>query len=250
VIIVKSPREIELMRTANRIVAEIHVRLKEHVKPGVTTLDLDRLAEEWTKELGSVPAFKGYKGYQHTLCVSVNEVVVHGVPSATKVLKEGDIVGLDMGVIYKGWYGDAARTWPVGKVTAEAEKLMKATEASLMAGISAVKAGGYIGDIGAAVQAVAEESGYSVVREFVGHGIGRKLHEDPQIPNYGKAGRGDRLRVGMCLAIEPMVNLGSPDVYIGSDGWTALTVDGSLSAHFEHSVAVKEDGVEILSVLN
>ena len=249
-IIVKSAREIDLMRTANRIVAEIHVRLKEHVKPGVTTLDLDRMAEEWTKELGSVPAFKGYRGYQHTLCVSVNEVVVHGIPSAKKILKEGDIVGLDMGVIYKGWYGDAARTWPVGKVTEEATKLMKTTEAALMAGIEQIKAGNYIGDIGAAVQAVAEEGGYTIVRDFVGHGIGRKLHEDPQVPNYGPKGRRDRMRVGMVLAIEPMVNAGGPEVYIASDGWTALTVDGRLSAHFEHSVAVLEDGHEILSVLN
>ena len=249
-IIVKSAREIDLMRTANRIVAEIHVRLKEHVKPGVSTLDLDRMAEEWTKELGSVPAFKGYRGYQHTLCVSVNEVVVHGIPNAKKILKEGDIVGLDMGVIYKGWYGDAARTWPVGKVSDDATKLMKTTEASLMAGISQVKAGNYIGDIGAAVQEVAEAAGYTIVRDFVGHGIGRKLHEDPQVPNYGPKGRRDRMRVGMVLAIEPMVNAGGADVYIAADGWTALTVDGSLSAHFEHSVAVLEDGHEILSVLN
>ena len=248
-IIVKSPREIELMRTANRIVAEIHARLREHVKPGVTTLELDTLAEQWTKELGAVPAFKGYRGYQHTLCVSVNEVVVHGVPSDKKVLKEGDIVGLDMGVIYKGWYGDAARTWPVGPVDERATKLMQTTEAALMAGIQAVKVGGNIGDIGAAVQEVAEKAGYSIVKDFVGHGIGRKLHEDPQVPNYGRPGRGERLRVGMCLAIEPMVNAGGPEVYIADDGWTALTVDGSLSAHFEHSIAITESGPEILSVL-
>ena len=248
-IIVKSPREIDLMRTANRIVAEIHVRLREHVKPGVTTLELDTLAEQWTKELGAVPAFKGYRGYQHTLCVSVNEVVVHGVPSDKKVLKEGDIVGLDMGVIYKGWYGDAARTWPVGPVDERATKLMQTTEAALMAGIQAVKVGGNIGDIGAAVQEVAEKAGYSIVKDFVGHGIGRKLHEDPQVPNYGRPGRGERLRVGMCLAIEPMVNAGGPEVYIADDGWTALTVDGSLSAHFEHSIAITESGPEILSVL-
>ncbi len=249
-IIVKSPREIDVMRTANRIVAEIHVRLREQVKPGVTTLDLDRMAEEWTKELGAVPAFKGYRGYQHTLCVSVNEVVVHGVPSPTKILEEGDIVGLDMGVIYKGWYGDAARTWPVGRVDPEAERLMRVTEASLLEGISKVRPGNTIGDIGAAVQAVAEAAGYSVVRDFVGHGIGRKLHEDPKIPNYGRPGRGERIRAGMVFAIEPMVNAGRPDVYIAADGWTALTVDGRLSAHFEHSVAVTEDGPEILSVLD
>jgi len=249
VIIVKSPREIALMRTASKIVAEIHARLKEKLAPGMTTLDLDRMAEEWTKELGAVPAFKGYRGYQHTLCISVNEVVVHGIPSEKKVLKEGDIVGLDMGVIYKGWYGDAARTWPVGKVHDEATRLMDVTEKSLMAGIEAIAPGAYIGDIGHAVQTVAEGAGYSVVRDFVGHGIGRKLHEDPQVPNYGRQGKGDRLRVGMVLAIEPMINAGKPDVYIASDGWTALTVDGSLSAHFEHSVAVTEQGHEILSVL-
>lgn len=249
-VIVKSPREIDMIRTACRVVAEIHERLKEHVKPGVTTGDLDRMAEEWTKQLGCTPAFKGYRGYQHTLCISVNEVVVHGIPNAKKVLQEGDIVGLDMGVIYKGWYGDAARTWPVGSVSEEARKLIATTEASLMAGIAAVKPNGYIGDIGAAVQEVAEGAGFSVVRDFVGHGIGRKLHEDPQIPNYGPAGRRDRMKVGMALAIEPMVNAGRPDVYISSDGWTALTVDGTLSAHFEHSVAVTPEGVEILSVLD
>ncbi len=248
-IIVKSSREIDLMRTASKIVAEIHVRLKEKLAPGMTTLDLDRLAEEWTKELGSVPAFKGYRGYQHTLCISVNEVVVHGIPSEKKVLKDGDIVGLDMGVIYKGWYGDAARTWAVGTVTDDAVKLMEATEKSPMAGIEQVRPGATTGDIGAAVQAVAEAAGYSIVRDFVGHGIGRKLHEDPQVPNYGRAGKGEKLRAGMVLAIEPMVNAGSPDVYIASDGWTALTVDGSLSAHFEHSVAVTESGHEILSIL-
>ena len=248
-IIVKSQREIDLMRTASKIVAEIHVRLREKLSPGMTTLDLDRLAEQWTKELGSVPAFKGYRGYEHTLCISVNEVVVHGIPSDSKILKEGDIVGLDMGVIYKGWYGDAARTWAVGKVSDDAVKLMETTEKSLLAGIEQVKPGATTGDIGAAVQAVAEAAGYSIVRDFVGHGIGRKLHEDPQVPNYGRAGKGERLRAGMVLAIEPMVNAGSPDVYIASDGWTALTVDGSLSAHFEHSVAVTETGHEILSVL-
>lgn len=249
-IIVKSPREIDMIRTACRVVAEIHERLKEHVKPGVTTGDLDRLSEEWTIALGCTPAFKGYRGYQHTLCISVNEVVVHGIPSVKRVLQEGDIVGLDMGVIYKGWYGDAARTRAVGKVSEEAQKLMQVTEASLMAGIAAVKPGGYIGDIGQAVQDVAEAAGFSVVRDFVGHGIGRKLHEDPQIPNYGPAGRRDRLKVGMALAIEPMVNAGGPEVYISSDGWTALTVDGSLSAHYEHSVAVTPEGVEILSLLD
>ena len=248
-IIVKSPREIALMKTASRIVAEIHARLKEKVAPGVTTLELDRYAEEWTKELGSVPAFKGYRGYQHTLCISVNEVVVHGIPSEKKILKEGDIVGLDMGVIYKGWYGDAARTWPVGKVSDEAKKLMDTTEKSLMAGIAQIKPGNTIGDIGAAVQEVAESAGYSIVRDFVGHGIGRKLHEDPQVPNYGRAGKGERLRPGMVLAVEPMVNAGKADVYIASDGWTALTVDGSLSAHFEHTVAVTADGFEVLSTL-
>ena len=249
-IIVKSPREIDLMRTASRIVAEIHERLREKLAPGMSTLDLDRMAEEWTREMGSVPAFKGYRGYEHTLCISVNEVVVHGIPSARKIIKEGDIIGLDMGVIYKGWYGDAARTWPVGKVTEDATRLMQATEKSLMAGIEAVKPGAHVGDIGAAVQAVAEEAGYSIVRDFVGHGIGRKLHEDPQIPNYGKAGRGERLRAGMVLAIEPLVNAGKPDVYVAADGWTALTVDGSLSAHFEHTVAVTDDGHQILSIIN
>ncbi len=251
-IIVKSSREIDLMRTASKIVAEIHVRLKEKLAPGITTLDLDRLAEEWTKELGSVPAFKGYRGYQHTLCISVNEVVVHGIPSEKKVLKEGDIVGLDMGVIYKGWYGDAARTWAVGKVTDDAVRLMEATEKSLMAGIEQVRPGATTGDIGAAVQAVAEPHGYGMVEDYTGHGIGTAMHEPPYVPNIAPQGpgRGMELEPGIVLAIEPMLTLGSAEVTELDDGWTVVTVDGRAAAHWEHTVAVTPDGPWVLTALD
>ncbi|HNZ64220.1 MAG TPA: type I methionyl aminopeptidase [Smithella sp.] len=248
-VILKLPEEIEKARASNRIVAEVLSRLREKVKPGVKTKDLDAFAEGIAEKRGARPAFKGYHGYPHSLCISINEVVVHGMPSE-RVLMEGDIVGLDFGVCYQGFYGDATITLPVGRVTDRALKLMQVTEQSLYAGIEQAREGNRLGDISAAVQSVAEDAGYSVVRDFVGHGIGKNLHEEPQIPNFGQKGRGIELKKGMILAIEPMVNEGQFRVQILPDGWTVVTKDGSLSAHFEHSVAITENGPDILSKLN
>jgi len=245
-VILKLPDEIEKARTSNRIVAEVLNRLREKVKPGVRTRELDKLAAEVADRRGAKPAFKGYNGYPYALCVSVNEVVVHGMPSE-RVLEEGDIVGLDFGVCYQGFFGDAAITLPLGRVTQKASRLMQVTEQSLYAGIEQAKAGNRLGDISAAVQDIVEAAGYSVVRDFVGHGIGKSLHEEPQIPNFGKKGRGIELKSGMILAIEPMVNEGNYKVEILPDGWTVVTKDGSLSAHFEHSIAITDNGPEILS---
>lgn len=248
-VILKLPEEIERARASNRIVAEVLSRLREKVKPGVKTKDLDKFAEEIAEKRGARPAFKGYHGYPHSLCISINEVVVHGMPSE-RVLEEGDIVGLDFGVFYQGFFGDATVTLPVGKVTAKALRLMQVTEQSLYAGIAQAREGNRLGDISAAVQSVVEEAGYSVVRDFVGHGIGKDLHEEPQIPNFGQKGRGIELKKGMILAIEPMVNEGKYKVQVLPDGWTVVTKDGSLSAHFEHSIAITEHGPDILSRLN
>ena len=248
-IILKLPDEIEKARASNLIVAEVLSRLREKVKPGVKTKDLDKFAEEIAEKRGAKPAFKGYRGYPHSLCISINEVVVHGMPSK-RVLEEGDIVGLDFGVYYRGFCGDSAITLPVGKVTQKASRLMQVTEQSLYAGIEQAKRGNRLGDISAAVQSVVEDAGYSVVRDFVGHGIGKNLHEDPQIPNFGEKGRGIELKSGMILAIEPMVNEGKYKVQVLPDGWTVVTKDGSLSAHFEHSVAITDNGPDILSKLN
>jgi methionyl aminopeptidase len=248
----KSPRELDVMRRAGAIVAEVLGKLAEAVAPGVTTLDLDRIAEEVTRKRKAVPAFKGYevagRVFPASLCVSINEEVVHGIPS-NRVLREGDIVGLDFGVILDGYYGDAAVTVPVGKVSAEAERLMKGTRESLWEGISNMKPGKRVGDLSHAIQKRAELDRLAVVREFVGHGIGRRLHEEPQVPNFGEPGKGRLLREGMVLAIEPMLNLGAAGVYVKDDGWTAVTRDGSLSAHFEHSVAVTSNGPIVLTEL-
>ena len=250
-IMLKSQDEIELMRRANAIVAEVLAELRERVRPGVTTGALDAVAEEMTRKRKARPAFKGYevagRVYPRSLCISINEEVVHGIPSDDRVLREGDIVGLDFGVCYEGFYGDAALTVPVGPVSAEDERLMRATRESLLAGIDEVVVGKRIGDVSAAIQTRVERDGYSVVRDFVGHGIGKRLHEDPQVPNFGTRDRGIRLRAGMVLAIEPMVNVGGPEVFIKEDGWTAVTRDGRRSAHFEHSVAVTDDGPYVLS---
>lgn len=246
----KSPREIEIMRRANTIVAEVLQELRQRVAPGVTTLDLDAIAEEMTLKRKAIPAFKGYnvagRVYPRCLCASVNEEIVHGIPTS-RALREGDIIGLDYGVIYEGFYGDSAITVGVGKVSADAQRLMDVTEASLYKGIEQLRDGKRLGDLGAAVQEVAEGAGYSVVRAFVGHGIGKKLHEEPPVPNYGEPDRGLRLKEGMVLAIEPMVNAGGYEVEIKEDGWTAVTKDGSLAAHFEHSVAITTNGPYILS---
>ncbi len=251
-ILLKSKDEIDHMRRANLIVAETLVEVRAHVRPGVSTAELDALAEELTRKKGALPAFKGYtvagRAFPASICISINDEVVHGIPSRRRVLREGDIVGLDFGVCYRGYYGDAAMTVPVGRVSAEAERLMEVTRAALAAGIEAIHAGGHVGDISGAIQDTAEAAGYSLVREFVGHGIGRSLHEDPQVPNYRTGARGVRLQEGLVLAIEPMVCAGGPEVYVKDDGWTAVTRDGRLSAHFEHSVAVTGNGPYILSL--
>ncbi len=248
----KSPDEIDKMSRASRIVAEVLEALRHQIKPGVTTGDLDGFAEKFILDRGGRPAFKGYQVrdqvYRHTLCVSVNEAVVHGIPSG-RVLKEGDIVGLDVGVVVDGYYGDAAITVPVGVITEQARRLLQVTEEALHKGIAQAVVGNRISDISHAVQAHAEAASFSVVTEFVGHGIGRKLHEEPQVPNYGEPGKGPRLKPGMTLAIEPMVNLGRPETAHLADGWTAVTRDGSLSAHFEHTIVVTEAGPRILTKL-
>ena len=245
-IVCKSPAEIERMAVANGLVARILAELAEVTSPGVTTRELDALAERRIAEAGARPAFKGYRGYPATLCASVNEQVVHGIPS-DRPMKEGDIVSLDMGVVVDGFYGDSAITVGVGRIAPEADRLLRVTEEALGRAIDQVRAGARLSDIGHAVQAVVEANGFSVVREFVGHGIGAALHEEPQIPNYGEPGRGPRLAEGMVLAIEPMVNAGKPAVKVLADGWTAVTRDGSLSAHFEHTVAVTAGGARVLT---
>ncbi len=251
-IVLKSRDEIARMRAASAVVAEVLATLREHAKPGVTTGELDAVAEDLTRKRGAKPAFKGYvvqgRVFPATVCISINDEVVHGVPSKRRTLRDGDIVGLDFGVSIDGYFGDAAVTVAIGTVTEPARRLMDVTKAALDAGIEAIKPGKYVSDISGAIQDVAEGAGYSLVREFVGHGIGRKLHEDPQVPNYRTGARGVRLQEGLVLAIEPMVNEGGPDVYVREDGWTAATRDGRLSAHFEHSVAVTADGPYILTL--
>jgi len=245
-IILKSRREIEKMKKSNALVAAILEELRKKIKPGVKTIELDRLSEEMALKKGARPAFKGYRGYPYSLCTSVNSEVVHGMPSERE-LKEGDIISLDFGILHGGYYGDAAVTVPVGQITPAARRLLRVTEEALYRGIAAARAGNRIGDISAAIQGHAEAAGFSVVRDLVGHGIGRSLHEDPQVPNYGTSGRGIELKTGMVFAIEPMVNEGTYRVDVLRDGWTVVTADGKLSAHFEHSVAITENGPVILS---
>ena len=235
------------MRAANQLVAQVLEELAAMVAPGVSTADLDATAERRVRAAGAEPAFKGYRGYPATLCASVNQQVVHGIPNRTP-LKSGDIVSLDMGVKLNGYYGDSAVTVAVGAVQDDVAKLLRVTQEALAKGIVQVKIGGRVSDIGHAIQAYVEAHGFSVVREFVGHGIGASLHEEPQIANYGEPGRGPRLAEGMTLAIEPMVNMGRPAVKVLADGWTAVTKDGSLSAHFEHTVAVTKDGPLVLTM--
>ncbi len=246
-ITIKSPQELDSMRRAGAIVGAVIDLLKAAVAPGMTTLDLDKIAYKEITRQGAKPTFKGYQGFPASICTSVNEEIVHGIPGK-RVLLEGDIVKVDVGATIEGFIGDAAVSLPVGEVTPEATALMKHTRISLEEGIKAAQPGGRVGDIGAAVQAYGESRGYGVVREFVGHGVGRFLHEDPQVPNYGQAGMGPLLRVGMCIAIEPMFNLGDWHTKILEDEWTVITADGKLSAHFEHSIAITEDGPEILTV--
>ena len=245
---IKTPDEIARMRKASRVVAEVLLQLKSRVKPGVSTAELDRFAEQRVREMGAVPAFLGYRGYPATLCVSINDEIVHGIPSPRRVIREGDIVSLDMGAVCDGFYGDAAVTVAAGEISGPARKLMDVTSKSLEMALSEVRAGARLGDVSHAVEKYALENGMSVVREFTGHGIGRHLHEEPSIPNFGKGGSGPVLKAGMTLAIEPMLCLGRADVVIKNDGWTAVSADGSLAAHYEHTVAVTEDGCDILSV--
>ena len=247
-IVCRSQAEIEKLRQVNQLVARILAELRQMVTPGVTTAQIDAVAEQRVREAGAEPAFKGYHGYPSTLCASVNEQVVHGIPSA-RALVDGDILSIDMGARMDGFFGDCAVTVPVGPVPEEAAALLRVTEEALFHGIEAVKPGARVSDIGAAVQQHVEAHGFSVVREFVGHGIGTSLHEEPQVANYGPGGRGPRLSEGMVIAIEPMVNAGKPAVRVLGDGWTAVTRDGSLSAHFEHTVVVTRDGCEILTLL-
>ncbi|HUU02584.1 MAG TPA: type I methionyl aminopeptidase [Myxococcota bacterium] len=252
-IYLKSRAEIETMREADRIVAKVLDAVREKARPGVSTLDLDLMAEEMTRKMGARPAFKGYQGagpypFPGSLCTSINEEVVHGIPSAKRKLKEGDILSIDFGTLLDGLYGDAAITIPVGHVSQTAARLMQVTREALeMAIDKAVRVGGRIGDIGAVIQDHVEAQGFSVVRDFVGHGVGRDLHEEPQIPHYRSSGHNERIRAGMVLAVEPMVNVGTWEVETAADGWTQLTRDRKLSAHFEHSIAVDEDGPIVLS---
>jgi methionyl aminopeptidase len=246
VITLKSKREIDMMRDASRIVAEILIALRPHCRIGMTTRELDRIAEEKTLQAGAQPAFKGYRGFPRTLCTSINQEVVHGIPS-NRELRDGDIVSLDFGVIYSGYFGDAATTVPVGDVAPEVLNLLQATEKCLYLGIEQMLPGQHLSDISRAIQNHAESSGYSLVREFGGHGIGKHLHEDPMVLNYVTKERGIKLQPGLVLAIEPMVNLGAHQVDILADGWTVVTSDGKPSAHFEHTVAITENGPEILS---
>ena len=248
VIIIKSPREIEHLKRSNSIVAEVFQELRRAVLPGITTQELDQIAEKAILSRGAIPAFKGYRGFPATLCISINEEVVHGIPSQRR-LKEGDIVSLDVGVNLNGYFGDAAITLPVGDVDEVARSLLEATEKALSIGIERVRIGNRLFDISYAIQAWVEAKGFSVVRDFVGHGIGKNLHEEPQIPNFGPPHQGPRLEKGMVFALEPMVNEGTYEVRILSDGWTVVTSDGKRSAHFEHTIAITGEGAEILSIL-
>jgi len=248
IIVLKSPAEIEKMRKSNRIVAEVLASIKDVARPGIATIELERLCEEELKKRKVRPAFKGYRGYPYCLCTSVNEEVVHGMPS-NRVLREGDIISVDVGVDCDGYYGDAAITMPIGRISEQASRLIDVTEVALRRAIEKAQVGNRLFDISYAVQSYVEENGFSVVRAFVGHGIGRDLHEAPQVPNFGTPGRGVRLKAGMVFAIEPMINAGGSDIVILDDGWTAVTKDGSLSAHFEHTIAITENGPCILSKL-
>lgn len=245
--VLKSTGEIYLMDRANGIVHEVLDGIAERIRPGVTTLELDRFAEQKVRDAGAVPAFLNYRGFPATLCTSINDVIVHGIPDETP-LEEGDIIGVDCGVLYKGYYGDAARTFAIGSISEEADRLMAVTREALELAVEQARPGNHLSDIGHAVQSHVEKHRFSVVREFVGHGIGAALHEDPQVPNFGIPGKGPRLEPGLVIAIEPMVNAGLAGVKVDSDGWTARTEDGELSAHFEYSVAVTESGARVLGV--
>ena len=246
-IVLKTGRELKVMREACRISAEALKLAGSAVEPGVTTAELDKIAEKYILSQGAVPNFKNYNGYPATACISINNEVIHGIPSKKRVIQVGDIVSIDLGAKFEGYHGDNAATFACGDVSAEAKRLMDTTRESLYEGISAAVSGGRLGDIGAAIQQYVEKRGYSVVRQFVGHGIGTQLHEAPEVPNFGTQGRGIRLMPGMTLAIEPMINVGHYDVKVMPDGWTVLTKDGSLSAHFEHTIVITPDGPQIMT---
>ena len=244
----KTDKQIELMKQACKIVKETLDLVEKHIKPGVSTKQLDEIAEDFIRSKGAIPSCKGYCGYPASICASVNDVVVHGIPSESIVLKEGDIVSIDLCAYIRGFHGDAARTFAVGKISAEKQKLIDVTKQCFFEGLNAVKIGGTIGDIGHAVQTYAESHGYSVVREMVGHGIGKEMHEDPQVPNYGKAGHGPVIKEGMVICIEPMINMGRKEITIDDDDWTCRTLDGKPSAHYENTIAITKNGIEILTV--
>ena len=246
-IIRKSTAEVEKMANAGRIVADTIAVLRDHIRPGVSTGELDELAEEYIQSQGGISSFKGYRGYPAAICTSPNDMVVHGIPNG-RTVSEGDILSVDVGVILDGFVADSAFTFAVGEISADAERLLEGCQAALAAGIAQCRAGNRLSDVSHAIQVATEEAGFSVVRSLVGHGIGRAMHEDPQIPNYGPPGRGPELQPGMTFAIEPMINAGGPDVYLHDDEWSISTLDGSLSAHFEHTVAVTDDGPKILTV--
>ena len=245
-IVRKSQRELDQMAKAGAVVARTLELLADHVRPGVTTGELDRIADDFIRSRGGVPTFKGYRGYPASICTSPNDMVVHGIPGRY-CLREGDVLSVDVGVTLGGFVGDSAYTFPIGEVSEEADGLLVACQAALAAGIEQVRAGNHVGDISAAVQRVTEEAGYSIVRSLVGHGVGRSMHEEPQVPNFGQPGRGPLLAEGMTLAIEPMINAGGPEVYLARDRWSISTEDGSLSAHFEHTIAVTDSGPEVLT---
>jgi methionyl aminopeptidase len=247
-IICKTPRELEIMREAGRIVALTHQELKKHIVPGVTTIELDRIAEEFIRKKGAIPSFKGYNGFRGSICASVNDELVHGIPSERK-LKNGDIISIDIGAKFNGYHGDSAWTYAVGTIDAETQRLLDVTEESLLLGLEEAKPGVRLSNISNKIQTYVEENGFSIVREYVGHGIGQDLHEDPKIPHYGPPNKGPRLKPGMVLAIEPMVNAGSRYVKTLADDWTVVTVDGKLCAHFEHTIAITESGFEIFTTV-
>jgi methionyl aminopeptidase len=248
-IIIKTQREIEIMRKAGRIVAGAHELVKKYVRPGISTLELDKIVEEYIRSCNAIPAFKGYNGFPASICASVNEEVVHGIPSSAVKLKDGDIISIDIGAVFEGYVGDGAKTYPVGQIDSEKEKLIKVTRQSFYEGIKYAKPGFRLSDISHAIQSYAESFGFSVVRDFVGHGIGKKMHEEPQIPNFGSPGKGPRLQKGMVIAIEPMINAGKYHVNILSNDWTVVTLDGKPSAHYEHTIAITDGEPELLTIL-
>ena len=247
-IYLKTKRQIELMKEACRITKGMLDIVEKNIKPGVSTLELDQIAEDYCRSQGAIPNFKGYGGFPGSICTSINDVIVHGIPKANVILKEGDIISIDCGAYIRGFNGDAARTFPVGKISKEKQQLIDVTKQSFFEGIKGLKVGDKIGDIGERVQKYAESFGFSVVREMVGHGIGRELHEDPEVPNYGHKGFGPTIENGLCIAIEPMINMGKKEIVIDKDGWTTRTKDGKPSAHYENTLAITDEGVEILTL--